>query len=84
LETVRVKSTERVERLVFALVVTYHALTLIGVAAQSAGLSRKVCRYRVSAAWMALRLLAMPQILKPRMIRRALTVRTWTLSYESG
>jgi hypothetical protein len=84
LETIRVKSTERVERLLFALVVAYYALTLIGVAAQSAGLSRKVCRDRVSPAWMALRLLQMPQILKPRFVRKALSVRIWSLSYESG
>ena len=60
LETLRVKTTVRVERLLFAVVTAYHALTLIGVAAQCAGLAPKVCRYAVSAAWLALRLLGMP------------------------
>lgn len=84
LETIRIKTTERVERLLFALVVAYYAITLIGVAAQSAGLSRKVCKDPVSPAWIALRLLQMPQILKPRFIRKALAVYKWSLSYESG
>lgn len=84
LETIRVKTTERVERLLFALVVAYYAITLIGVAAQSAGLSRKVCKDPVSPAWVALRLLQMPQILKPRFIRKALRTYKWSLSYESG
>jgi hypothetical protein len=33
---------------------------------------------------MALRLLAMPWILKPRLIRRALFTYRWSLAYESG
>jgi hypothetical protein len=84
LETIRVKTTERVERLLFALAVAYYAITLIGVAAQSAGLKRKVCKDPVSPAWMALRLLQMPQILKPRLVRKALSIYKWSLSYESG
>lgn len=84
LESIQVKSIERVERLLFALVVTYYAITLIGVAAQRAGLARKVCKDRVSAAWMALRLLQMPQFLKPRLIRKALCLYSWSLAYESG
>jgi len=84
LETLRLKQRCQVERLLFGLVITYYALTLIGVAAQRAGFSRKVCKDRVSAAWMALRLLKMPQFLKPRLVRRALLLYSWSLSYESG
>lgn len=72
------------ERLLFAVVVAYYAITLIGVAAQRAGLRRKVCKDRVSAAWMALRLLQMPQFLKPRLVRKALCLYSWSLAYESG
>ena len=84
LETLRVRTNARVERLLFALALSYVALTLIGLAVRCAGLTPKVCRYAVSAAWVALRALKMPQILKPRMIRRALLVRRWALFYESG
>jgi hypothetical protein len=84
LETLRIKQRGQVERLLFGLVIAYYALTLIGVAAQRAGLSRKVCKDRISAAWMALRLLKMPQFLKPRLVRRALLLYSWSLYYESG
>ncbi|MGQ9851739.1 MAG: transposase [Aggregatilineaceae bacterium] len=84
LETVQLKKQERVERLIFALMVAYYALTLIGVAAQNAGLRPKVCRHPVSPAWMALRLLKMPFIFKPRLARRALFFYSWSLNYETG
>ena len=65
--------------------VAYYALTLIGLAAQRAGYRARVCRYRVSAPWLALRLLYMSQVLKPRLVRRALLSYSWSLSYrESG
>jgi hypothetical protein len=84
LETIRVTHPERVERILFCLVMAYLALTLIGVAAQQAGLACKVCKDKVSAAWMALRLLTMPWVLKPRLMRRALLRYRWSLTYESG
>jgi hypothetical protein len=84
LETIRVTTVQRVERLLFGLMLTYYALTLIGVAAHRAGLSRKVCKDKISVAWMALRLLKMPAILKPRMLRQALMAYCWSMSYESG
>jgi len=49
-----------------------YALILIGLAAHSAGLAPKVCKDKVSLAWLALRLLNLPQFLKPRLIKRAL------------
>ena len=84
LETLRLTKQCQVERVLFGIIVAYYALTLIGVAAQRAGLSRKVCKDRISAAWMALRLLHMPQFLKPRLVRRALLQYCWSLAYESG
>jgi hypothetical protein len=84
LETLRLKSRERIERLLFAVMVAYYALILIGLAAHSAGLAPKVCKDKVSLAWLALRLLNLPQFLKPRLIKRALLKYSWSLSYESG
>lgn len=84
LETIRVKHMERVRRILFCLVIAYLTLTLIGVACQRAGHATKVCKDKTSAAWMALRLLAMPWILKPRLIKRALFSYCWSLTYESG
>jgi hypothetical protein len=85
LETIRTQNRERIERLLFAVVMTYYALTLIGLAAQRAGYRPLVCRYHVSAPWLALRLLFMPYLLKPRMVRRALLIYSWSLAYrESG
>jgi len=84
LETIQIKNRGRIERLIFSLMVAYYALILIGVAAQSAALRSKVCKDPVSPAWMALRLLKMPIIFKPRLARRALLVYSWSLAYESG
>jgi len=84
LETIRVKHMERARRILFCLVIAYLALTLIGVACHRAGQAKKVCKDKMSAAWMALRLLTMPWILKPRLIRRALFTYRWSLAYESG
>ena len=81
LETIRVT---RVERLLFCLAMTCLALTLIGVACQQAGMAHKVAKDKVSPAWMALRLLSMPWLLKPRLVKRALTIYSWALNYESG
>jgi hypothetical protein len=84
LETIQIKNKDRIQRLIFSLMVAYYALILMGVAAQSAGLGPKVCKDPVSPAWMALRLLKMPIIFKPRLARRALLVYSWSLIYESG
>jgi hypothetical protein len=84
LETIRVTYIERVERIIFCLLVAYLALTLIGVACQRAGMSHKTCKDKISPAWMALRLLTMPWLLKPQLIKRALTTYSWSLNYESG
>jgi len=75
---------ERVRRILFCLVIAYLALTLIGVTCQRAGHATRVCKDKMSAAWMALRLLTMPWILKPRLIKRALFTYTWSLAYQSG
>jgi hypothetical protein len=84
LETIRINHRHRIERLLFALMMAYLALTLIGVAAQRAGYRKYVCKDRISPAWMALRLLYMPWLLKPRLLRRALLLYSWSLSFESG
>jgi hypothetical protein len=42
-------------------------------------LRRKVCKDRISLAWMALRLLKMPQFLKPDLVTRALFSWSWSL-----
>lgn len=84
LETIRVKTTERVERLLFVLVVSYYVLTLIGAAAQRARLRRKVCKDKVSLAWMALRLLFSPQFVTPKLIDNALFNLSWSLTYQTG
>lgn len=84
LETIRVKTTERVERLLFVLVIAYYVLTLIGAAAQRVGLRRKVCKDKVSLAWMALRLLFSPQFVTPQLVDHALFHWPWSLSYQTG
>jgi hypothetical protein len=84
LETIRLKDTQRVERLLFAIVITYYALTLIGIAAQRAGYRKFVCKDPTSAPWMALRLLKMPWLLKPRLVQRALLLYCWKLSFKTG
>jgi hypothetical protein len=84
LETIRLQHTERVARLLFGMVVLYHALTLIGAEAQKRGWRNKVCKDKVSLAWMALRLLAMPFILTDRALHYALFRSRWSLLYESG
>jgi hypothetical protein len=84
LETIRLWHTERVARLLFGIVVLYYALTLIGASAQQRGLRKKVCKDKVSLAWMALRLLNMPNLLKTNLLLHALHHSRWSLSYESG
>jgi len=84
LETIRTHADHRVCRLLFGMVVAYLALTLIGAAAKRVGLSPKVGKDRLSLAWMALRLLKMPQFLKPDLLNRALFSWSWSLAYESG
>jgi hypothetical protein len=84
LETIRLQHTERVARLLFGMVVLYHALTLIGAEAQKRGHRSKVCKDKVSLAWMALRLIAMPLILSDQVLRYALFRSRWSLLCESG
>jgi len=84
LETVRIQHTERMERLIFGLVVLYYALTLIGATVQQRGLRKKVCKDRVSLVWLALRALSMPYLLSYRQIVHALYHSRWSLFYESG
>ncbi len=84
LETIRIQDTQRMERLVFGLVVLYYALTLIGAIVQQRGLRKKVCKDRVSLAWLALRALSMPWLLSHQLIMHALFHRRWSLFYETG
>jgi len=84
LETIRIQDTQRMERLVFGMVVLYYALTLIGAAVQQRGLRKKVCKDRVSLAWLALRALFMPWLLTHQHLVQALYHARWSLSYESG
>jgi hypothetical protein len=84
LETIRLKDPPRIERLLFAIMLAYYVLTLLGVAAQRAGYRKYVCKDPISAAWMALRLLKMPWLLKPRLVSRALLKYCWSLSFQSG
>jgi hypothetical protein len=84
LETIRLWHTQRVARLLFGILVLYYALTLIGASAQQRGLRSKVCKDKVSLAWMALRLLNMPNLLKTNLLLHALYHSRWSLSYESG
>lgn len=84
LETLRLQHLARVERLLFGMVVLYYALTLIGAEIQKRGLRRKICKDRVSLAFLALRSLFMPWLLTAERIRHALYHSRWALSYESG
>jgi len=84
LEKVWIKDTDRMERLVFGLVVLYYALTLIGAIVQQRGLRKKICKDRVSLAWLALRALKMTWLLPHQLMMYALIRRQWSLSYESG
>ena len=84
LERIRIQDTHRMERLVFGLVVLYHALTLIGAIVQQRGLRKKVCKDRVSLVWLALRALNMPWLLPHRLMKQALFFRRWSLNYETG
>ena len=63
LDTLRSQQTERMERLVFGMVVLYYALTLIGAAVQQAGLHQKACKNMVALAFAAPRALFMPSLL---------------------
>jgi len=84
LERIRIQDTDRMERLVFGLVVLYYALTLIGAIVQQRGLRKKICKDRVSLAWLALRALNMRWLLPHHLMMHALIRRQWSLSYESG
>lgn len=84
LEKVWIRDTQRMERLVFGLVVLYHALTLIGAAVQQRGLRKKICKDRVSLAWLALRAIRMTWLLPHALIMHALIHRCWSLHYETG
>ena len=84
LERTRIQDTDRMERLVFGLVVLYYALTLIGAIVQQRGLRKKICKDRVSLAWLALRALNMRWLLSHQLMMHALIHRQWSLSYETG
>jgi hypothetical protein len=84
LETLRLQHTARVERLLFGMMVLYYALTLIGAEMQKRGLRRKVCKDKVSLAFLALRCLFMPWLLTDERIHQALYHSRWALNYESG
>lgn len=84
LETTRLQHTPRVARLLFGMVVLYHALTLVGAEGRRRKLRKKVCKDKTSLAWMALRLLAMPAVLTAEALRYALFRSRWCLLYESG
>jgi hypothetical protein len=84
LERIRIHDIDRIERLVFGIVVLYYALTLIGASVQQRGLRKKVCKDRVSLPWLALRALNMPWLLPHPLMMHALFRRRWSLSYESG
>lgn len=84
LETIRLQHTQRVERLLFGMVVLYYALTLIGASIQKRGLRKKICKDRVSLPWLALRALFMPWLLSHQQIVHALFHTRWSLYYESG
>lgn len=84
LERVWIQHTHRMERLVFGLVVLYYALTLIGASVQQRGLRKKVCKDRVSLAWLALRALNITWLLPHHLMMHALVRRRWSLDYESG
>ncbi len=84
LERIRIQDTHRMERLVFGLVVLYHALTLIGALVQQRGLRKKVCKDRVSLVWLALRALNMTWLLPHEIMSQALFYRRWSLNYETG
>jgi hypothetical protein len=84
LETVRLQHTERVERLLFGMMVLYYALTLIGADVQKRGLRKKVCKDKVSLAFLALRALLTPWLLPFEKLTHALYISCWSLHYESG
>jgi len=84
LETLRLRHPARVERLLLGMVVLYYALTLLGAELQKRGLRRKICKDRVSLAFLALRSLFMPWLLTAERIQQALYHSRWALSYESG
>lgn len=84
LETIRLQHTPRVARLLFGMIVMYYALTLLGAEGQKRGWRKKVCKDKVSLAFLALRLLNMEQFLTPKVISYALFHARWALLYESG
>ena len=84
LETIRLQDTQRVERLLFGMIVLYYALTLIGATVQKRRLRKKICKDRVSLAWLALRALFMPWLLPHQQIVHALYFSRWSLYYETG
>ena len=72
------------ERLVFGLVVLYYALSLIGATVQQRGLRKKICKDRVSLAWLALRAINMTWLLPHELMMHALIHTRWSLNYETG
>ena len=84
LEKVWIQDTQRMERLVFGLVVLYYALTLIGAIVQQRGLRKKICKDPVSLPWLALRAMSMRWLLPHELMIHALIHRRWSLNYETG
>ena len=84
LETIRLQHPDRVARLLFGMIILYYALTLLGAEAHRRGLRKKVCKDRISLVWLALRLLAMPLLLRDTLVHAALYLSSWSLLYESG
>lgn len=86
LETIRlrVQHPERVAKLLLGMMVLYDALTLIGAEIHRRGLRPKVCKDKVSLAFLALRTLFMPWLLTDDRLHQALYRSRWSLNYESG
>jgi hypothetical protein len=83
LDTLRLQHTERVERLLFGMLVLYDALTLIGADGQQRGLRKEVCKDQVSLAFLALRALLMSWLLPFDRLTHALYRARWSLDCES-
>lgn len=86
LETIRLhlEHPERVEKLLLGMMVLYYALTLLGAELQRRGLRKKVCKDKVSLAFLALHALQMTWLLTYERIVQALFHSSWSLSYKSG
>jgi hypothetical protein len=80
----RLEHPERVAKLLLGMMVLYYALTLLGAEVQKRGLRKKVCKDKVSLAFLALRALQMSWLLTYERIIQALFHSCWSLAYKSG